>query len=576
VELLETRLALSWAGVPPSTIAVPSNALAVTLNNAGDATGNATIATTEVDYYRFTAPVTGSYRLSATTPTSNLDPVLGVFSSTGQRLAFNDDISSTNRDSQLTTTLTAGRTYYVGITNYTGTGGGSYSWLVDGPSRDDTFEENDTRATASNLGALTARRTQSGLILADGADWFRFEMRGAGTTANFVSATFTHAQGDIDLRLYDVNGTLLRTSDSVTNEERISLNGLAAGTYFVQVYGYQGATNPNYTLTIDPGLTAPPSSGFRTLYLNFDGATISRADLVRYAGSDWAGSVNSLDADANGITVQRFLGYRADREQVIARLTQLVQEDLAPFGVTVRRHTGLAVEGQNTTTIFLGPSSLTNGNYHVASDVDFGNNNRTDIAFVGDEDWGSTERTALALADVTLHEAGHTYGLWHVNSGTALESMGLRYSINDQNQWVQNTRFLDQTFNAYVDPSGFAHGPGPQNSFQSLRQVFGLATGAPVGGATTANPSRRSMVLLAETGEDRAIGLALVGTPAPVAVSRVVELVFTETATRDEAVEPPTVAVSEEVAAAVGQFARRDAGRPENVWDVMDAEGWWA
>ena len=66
---------------------------------------------------------------------------------------------------------------------------------------------------------------------------------------------------------------------------------------------------------------------------------------------------------------------------------------------------------------------------------------------MSDEWWGSVDSTALALADVVLHEAGHTYGLFHVDTvmdGVALpESMGLRYSEPDKALWVQDTSFMD-------------------------------------------------------------------------------------------------------------------------------------
>src|SRR3954469_1168256 len=134
IENLEERLALTWAGVPPTAITPPTNAVAVALVS-NDASGSATIATTEVDYYSFTASTTGSYVISATTPSSSLDTVLGVFSSTGQRLAYNDDISyPSNTDSRVTINLTAGTKYYVGITNYTSSSRGSYSWSIDGPA----------------------------------------------------------------------------------------------------------------------------------------------------------------------------------------------------------------------------------------------------------------------------------------------------------------------------------------------------------------------------------------------------------------------------------------------------------
>src|SRR6476469_5575297 len=195
IETLEPRLALTWAGVPPTAITPPTGAVGVTLA-ANDASGAATIATTEVDYYSFTATTTGSYVISATTPSSSLDTVLGVFSSTGQRLGYNDDISyPSNTDSRVTISLTAGTRYYVGITNYASSSRGAYSWSIDGPAgttttTDDAYENNDTLATAYNLGALTATRTVNSVVMADAADWYRFTTSATGTATDTVSISF--------------------------------------------------------------------------------------------------------------------------------------------------------------------------------------------------------------------------------------------------------------------------------------------------------------------------------------------------------------------------------------------------
>jgi len=147
----------------------------------------------------------------------------------------------------------------------------------------------------------------------------------------------------------------------------------------------------------------------------------------------------------------------------------MVQADLNSFGIQVVRVTGGAIENQRATTIFVGQSTLTNNAFHIAMDIDRGNVNRTDIAFVGEENWGSASDTAMALADVVLHEAGHTFGLHHVSSGAALESMGLRYSA-PQSSWLANTAFLNQTFNAY-------HAGDPQqNSYQVMAATFGTVS----------------------------------------------------------------------------------------------------
>jgi hypothetical protein len=182
------------------------------------------------------------------------------------------------------------------------------------------------------------------------------------------------------------------------------------------------------------------------------------------------------------VRVDPFFAGRSDREQIISGILARLQEDLSPFGISVRRHTGLAVEDAGVTTIFAGNSTLPHP--HIACDVDFGNNNRTDIAFVGEENWGSVANTVLAMSDVFLHEAGHTYGLYHTqvvqNGVLYAESMGLRYS-SSQNQWLRDTSFMDRTFIEFRDADGNWHGPGggqSQNSYRTLRSNLGLS--APV------------------------------------------------------------------------------------------------
>ena len=258
METLEPRLALTWAGVPPTSITPPSS------RGRGDARfercerlGNDRHDRSRLLFLHGHAR-RGSYVISATTPSSSLDTVLGVFSSTGQRLAYNDDISyPSNTDSRVTINLTAGTKYYVGITNYSSASRGSYTWTIDGPAgttttTDDAYENNDTLATAYNFGTLTASRTISSLVMADSADWFRFTTSATGTSTSTVSISFLNSQGNLQLALYNSSGVQVGSSSGTGNSESVSLNGLAAGTYYVDVFGASGATNPNYSLTVTP------------------------------------------------------------------------------------------------------------------------------------------------------------------------------------------------------------------------------------------------------------------------------------------------------------------------------------
>src|SRR5262249_9043252 len=104
LEYLEDRVTPSWAGIPPAQITPPSGALVVALDSqTGDAGGTGYNYYGENDFVRFTTTVAGPYIFTASASFSRMDTVIGVFNSTGARLGFNDDISTTtNTNSQLT------------------------------------------------------------------------------------------------------------------------------------------------------------------------------------------------------------------------------------------------------------------------------------------------------------------------------------------------------------------------------------------------------------------------------------------------------------------------------------------
>jgi hypothetical protein len=387
LESLEERLVLSWYGAPPSTLVPPTGAVSVGLNAQGDASGNAAISANENDYYTFVAPAGGPYRISALTPSSNLDTVLGVFSSSGTRLASNDDLSRTNRDSQLTVTLTAGNRYYFGITNYTGTAGGSYTWQVDGPATgpaDDSFEENDTLAGAASLGTLTATRTVGGLVMADAADWFSFTTASAGTPAQSVSIGFQNAQGNLALELYNASGQVLGASNTTGNVETVSLNGLGAGTYYVRVYGDQGATNPSYTLTVtpSPAPSSPATSAF-DIVIRSTGLTASQQLVFDRAATRWEQII------VGDVPAATYRGNAVDDLLIDAQ--------------------SVPIDGVNGVLGQAGPDSLRSG-----SALPIHGTMQFDTA-----DLSSMEANGT-LYDVILHEMGHVLGI-----GTIWQTLGL-------------------------------------------------------------------------------------------------------------------------------------------------------
>jgi hypothetical protein len=428
-----------------------------------------TAAFYDYDWYKFKTTLRGQpgdfVRITFTESKGDLG--LALYDAEGTELAVsNSDRSNTE---ELSLQGRAAGTYYVLAYAGNGVTNPSYKLMIDPPAPpvDDSYENNDTQATAHILGTLTAPRNISNLALLD-ADYFKFSTTQMGTEASFVSVGFDHDAGDVDLFLYDSNGLVVGFSATDTqNYERISMDGLPAGTYTVLVNAPY-SPNPSYDLSI-----APPNAkdGEHTHYLNFDGYNISRSELEEWENGEWLDDIlSAFDEDNNGVRTSAFLVNRSERELVITQMLSMLTTDLSRFGIQVVRHFGPAVTNQEATTIFLGPSTVSTG-AHIASDIDYQNINQTDIAFVGDEWWGSVRDTAIALADVTLHEAGHTFGLYHVVSGTKVETMGLRYNT-PSTKWVKNTKFMDKSFQIKPD-----HGPaGVQNSHLYMWHTFVLGT----------------------------------------------------------------------------------------------------
>jgi hypothetical protein len=421
IETLEPRLALTWAGIPPISITPPSAPVALTLNAQHDASGTASIATTEVDYYSFTATATGSYTISALTPTSTLDTVIGIFSATGQRLAYNDDLGGTNSDSRVTLNLSAGSKYFLGVTNYSSTSRGAYNYTINGSAPiilpDDSYENNDTFGSSFNLGTLSANRTISGLKLADASDWYRFTTVAPGTSASSVSISFTNSQGNLQLALFNASGAQLATSLTTGNKETISLNGRAAGTYYVRVYGNAGVHNPNYSLSIVPPqeIVVPPTGGF-TISLVMTGITPSQQAIFNQAAARWS---QVIIGDLPNAT---YLGQTVDDLLIAASAIPIDGP-----GATLGQATWDAIR----------PGSLLP--YHGYMEFD-----TADIVL---------EEQSGTLFATVLHEMGHVLGI-----GTLWEAFGL----------LSGAGTADPTFT------------GPQAT-AAYNQIFGTtATGVPV------------------------------------------------------------------------------------------------
>ena len=78
-------------------------------------------------------------------------------------------------------------------------------------------------------------------------DFFKFSVRGTKTIS--ASIEFSHSRGDLDLKLYDASGKVVKSAAGTKNIESITMK-LSKGTYYLKVYGYKGAMN-TYDFKLD-------------------------------------------------------------------------------------------------------------------------------------------------------------------------------------------------------------------------------------------------------------------------------------------------------------------------------------
>ncbi|HEY7154958.1 MAG TPA: hypothetical protein VH575_13430 [Gemmataceae bacterium] len=244
------------------------------------------------------------------------------------------------------------------------------------------------------------------------------------------------------------------------------------------------------------------TDGRRVLYVNFDGADISNADLVKWAGKDW--SATGLDKNKDGIKVEAFLKDKDNREYIINTVMWRLHADFQAFDVDVQRHTGLAVEGQKATTLFIGAATIdgeppsTRG---IASALDVGNKNATDIGFVLQTYKGTDEEVAQFVANTAAHEAGHTFGLDHVDNEGLNDLMRVGGLASNSQNAKNDYTFLDRSLKVgEVSESGeVVHKKDAegkvieQNSYRTLAANLGLASSVASGSqGVTVSPADRT------------------------------------------------------------------------------------
>jgi hypothetical protein len=161
-------------------------------------------------------------------------------------------------------TLISNQIYYVSVRAKNGAGLYSIVKTSNGQTYvpscgTDIYETNETKATAKSIGsnininALICQNTD--------IDWFKFTNTSTKKNINVLLSTLP---ADYDLQLYNNSNVLLFSSvNAGTTNESIVYNNAPVGTYFIKVYGYNGAFHPsiNYTIRASTSSVAYRNAG---------------------------------------------------------------------------------------------------------------------------------------------------------------------------------------------------------------------------------------------------------------------------------------------------------------------------
>jgi hypothetical protein len=131
----------------------------------------------------------------------------------------------------------------------------AYSMLVDvyasSCCANDALEYNDTSASATSISSPGV--PLNGTICPSDNDWFSIWSGGG----QLLTADLTMTGGDLDLEVYDTDGTrrLASSTSGGTTPEYAEADLVSSGTYFVRVKGFLSAQG-TYTLTVNLGTSS--------------------------------------------------------------------------------------------------------------------------------------------------------------------------------------------------------------------------------------------------------------------------------------------------------------------------------
>ena len=153
---------------------------------------------------------------------------------------------STTDDEYIDYIIDSPGTYYIVVYSYSGNAGNAYDLWWDGavgmPPPDDFYEDNDWSDEAFDLSSYEDIWLSDINGLGIQADYDYYEINvDPGYEHLQVNATFVHADGDIELVVYESSGPAVAFSLSSTDNESIDIIVSSPGTFYIEISGWDNA-----------------------------------------------------------------------------------------------------------------------------------------------------------------------------------------------------------------------------------------------------------------------------------------------------------------------------------------------
>jgi hypothetical protein len=218
---------------------------------SGVANTAAISTSTDVDYYKITTTATSNIVYNLAGP-SGVDYDLYVYNSSGTQIGASEGTTATE---SVSLSSQAAGTYSIKVIGYNGANSATcYTITATATTVTGCQSSYDvsTNGTTSGAAAIPFNTNITGLISPSGdVDYYKFTI----TTGGTITLTLTTLPGDYDVRLRNSAGTQVAISQNGgTTSETINYTA-AAGVYYAQVYGYNGANSATscYTLKVALG-----------------------------------------------------------------------------------------------------------------------------------------------------------------------------------------------------------------------------------------------------------------------------------------------------------------------------------